>query len=282
MPVDGLSLVGFMESKPGIDYLKNACVLPDVSPKALQKEWNEARAKRGSPIPNAGKPDVQDIPNAHLGYLNGVKSKKEFAAAFQGKWEFKLVEIAPILAYQHHLVLGHSASLCAGINDPAGQMGDLIKKCLPQNPQAVPVRTYPQSNGIMIKSDSLNICFGDRGAFQPDPKQSAIFGIRVNATVPLIQVVRHQGRCYLHNGYHRTYGFAKAGATHIPCILRDVEDFSQVGAMGMPSTFDRILLESADPPTVGHFVQGRAWPVQLRKMVRVANVVWSEGICPDE
>src|SRR5208282_2577442 len=108
----------------------------------------------------------------------------------------------------------------------------------------------------------------------------SIAGIQFHSSMPFVHVVRYNGRCYLHNGFHRTVGVRKAGATHVPCILRDVNTISEVGIDG--DTFPVHLMESANPPTVGHFTQNRAWSVTLRNYSRILHVSWAEYMVPDE
>ena len=98
----------------------------------------------------------------------------------------------------------------------------------------------------------------------------------------LAQVVRCNDRTYLKNGVHRAYALRSAGATHMPCLYLETSDWSAVGAVGGSSTFDRDLLESANPPTCAHFSQGRAMNVTLRTMTRIVEVTWSDRIVSDD
>lgn len=65
------------------------------------------------------------------------------------------------------------------------------------------------------------------------------------------------------------------GATHVPCLFRDVQTEQEAG-IAPPSTFPLALLESNDPPTAGHFIGGRAFGVELRKATRIIQVSWSQ------
>lgn len=98
--------------------------------------------------------------------------------------------------------------------------------------------------------------------------------------IALVDEARHNGRHYLHNGFHRCLALRRAGATHAPCILRDVPDHAAVGIHG--GTFSPPLLESANPPTLGHFTQGRAYDVQLKNVARYLHVSWAEYVVADE
>jgi hypothetical protein len=102
------------------------------------------------------------------------------------------------------------------------------------------------------------------------------FGIVVGAAAPQVQVVRCKGRCYLRNGFHRAFGMCRRGVTHIPALFRESDDYVYLGIRGDGGTFGRALMESANPPTVGHFTQGRATLVNLRKTSRIVQVNWDD------
>jgi hypothetical protein len=61
------------------------------------------------------------------------------------------------------------------------------------------------------------------GAWKPKSSTEYAFGIMLNLTLPLVHVTKFNNKYFLHNGYHRVYGAKKAGATHIPAILRKLQ-----------------------------------------------------------
>jgi hypothetical protein len=63
--------------------------------------------------------------------------------------------------------------------------------------------------------------------------------------------------------------------------VRDVSTPQEAGIMD-GQTFPLSLLESGDPPTIGHFTQSKALDVSLRALSRVLHVTWSESVLPDE
>lgn len=76
MSTPGLSLVGFMtDQQKAFQYLRTQRVRSDPSDAALLKEWNAAKAKRGAPMPNAGKPDVLPIPATPTAYITQLRQQ---------------------------------------------------------------------------------------------------------------------------------------------------------------------------------------------------------------
>ena len=106
---------------------------------------------------------------------------------------------------------------------------------------------------------------------------AGIVGLVVGFGSNFLNAIRVGKRLLLHNGYHRAVGLRLRGATHAPCVFRDVADHQAVG-LKPGGTFDPTTMESADPPTVAHFTQGRAYDVQLKAYSRTLHVSWAEYV----
>ena len=70
----GLALVGFMGEQQAIHYLHTRCIPKSQDPNEPLACWVEATARLGSPISDAGRPDIQDIPSEHATHLQAVQS----------------------------------------------------------------------------------------------------------------------------------------------------------------------------------------------------------------
>jgi hypothetical protein len=279
MPVPGLSLVGFMDQAGAHAHFQNQCVCASYAPADLDAEWNAAAAKLGAPIPNAGTPDIQPMPSAHFAHTMQLQMGAWVGSYFAlgGPWhgaQFAQVEIDPLLAFQFAIGDGRSKHHGAALNqNPSIQ--DLLPICLPLAPQPENFQIFNSPNAMILKARSLNLQNFGGGVFN-----AAFMGIQFGVSLPFLHVVRHNGRCYLHNGFHRALAIRRAGATHVPCILRDVPDHASVGIHN--GTFGATLLESANPPTLGHFTQGRAYDVQLKNVARYLHVSWADYVIADE
>jgi hypothetical protein len=60
----------------------------------------------------------------------------------------------------------------------------------------------------------------------------------------------------------------------MPCVVLDADDFVQIGA-DPRATFPLELLNSDNPPTMGHYTQGRASEVRLRRVEGRATITWT-------
>ena len=186
----------------------------------------------------------------------------------------KLVEVEPLLAFQQTVDVRRSEHHCNG-SSSAGTFDEVLSLCLPLAPQTENILTFQDSKSMILKSRSLNVRTFAGGLFN-----GTFVGIQFGVSLPYVQVVRYNGRCYLSNGFHRAYGLKSLGNTHIPCVFRDVNTDAEVG-IGH-GTFPIELLESENPPTLGHFSETRALEVSLRSVSRVLHVSWSEYSIPDE
>jgi hypothetical protein len=281
MPTPGKSLVGFMAEAEAIGYLQNICVPPDPNDiVAMRADWQVAAAKLGPAFPNAGKPAVQSIPASHTGYIANLLSQNWMQEAMAGPLlgaQFAMVEIDPLLAFQFHVDSDRSDHHCSPFSTPP-TLDELFSACLPLTPVPDPVHIQRERSGgsMLLMSRSLNFQSIQQGFIN-----GGLVGITVGFSLPLAHVVRFNGRCYLHNGFRRTYGARIAGATEIPCVLRDVPDAAAVGIQPV-GTFQLQLMESANAPTLAHFTQGRAHDVQLRAFTRTLHVSWAEYVVPAE
>ncbi len=280
MPSPGLSLVGFMDEPSAILHLRKQCVPPpnatDANLKAL---WQAAQGRLGAPTPNFGNPAIQDFPQAQAQYVEALLKLPWVVNAFGATVtpaSIKMIEIDPLLAFQYTVDLSRCTHHCGHLTGPPS-IDQLFSTCLPTAQPSENFDFQVQGQSALLKSRSLNFRIQMQGIIQ---NQAA--GILFGAALPLVQVVRYNGQCYLHNGFHRAVGMRRAGATHIPCVLRDVATAQAAGIRNDGGTFPEALMTSANPPTVGHMADGRATSVQLRAFARILHVSWSDYVWPEE
>jgi hypothetical protein len=282
MPTDGLSLVGFMDQTQAIHHLTNACVPANPDPAILVPEWAAAATQLGAATANAGNPNIQPIPAAGAPHIQQLIAQQPFQPAVpplqpQGVLfgaAFQMVEIDPLLAFQFTVDIDRS-NHHSGVFSAPPTLDELLHCCLPLAQTAEAITTVPGQASVILKARSLNVRAFNRGVFNGE-----FMGISFGVSLPYVQVVRYNNRCYLHNGFHRAYGARMAGATHVPCVFRDVASAPEVGIHS--GTFPITLLESNDPPTVAHFTQNRSHAVRLRAHSRFLHVSWAEYVIPDE
>jgi hypothetical protein len=273
MAIKGLSLVGFLDDRAkAVEYLKARCAPdPDASDADLEAEWRAAKAKLGPPVARAGHPNMRPIAldEPHMKALFAVRWKSRFKFFLNRGASFQMIEIDPLISGQISVDLEKSAAACAGLSHPPTHE-ELLRLSFPLEMTSGLTRASRHKNGFVVASDSLNMVIGMEG---PMPKMPHVVGVHLSWSLPLVHVVRLNGRSILHNGYNRTFGARLAGATEIPCLFRDVADADAAGFPG-GNTVDERLLMSDDPPTMAHYVKDRAWEVRLRRATRIIHVSW--------
>lgn len=278
MPVPGLSLVGFMEKKQAVEYLQSLCVHPRGSVTDLEKCWNLAkgRVRVNDTQPRAGKPVMYPLPNGHEAHLNQLLAHPQLREVIgQAKEaQFALVEIDPLLCIQFHVQTEHAQKVCVcvGVNPDCAAM---LPVCLPTTVDSHSHNFEPTANGLVIRSASLNYRALERA--QVAQAHLHLAGVACGPAPPFVTVAKIGERHYLINGYHRAFALRSAGAQYMPCLLTEFHDFSQIGIV-QQGYFAKQLLESAHPPTIGHFFDSRPYPVTLRTVGRVIEILWQERV----
>jgi hypothetical protein len=277
----GLSLLGFMDQAVALAYLEQRYITPDRSPLALLTTWQKAKQLLGPPLPRAGNPDIQ--PLADRPELLAVVRHPRFPELLREVrgYSFCLIEIDPLLCVQFDLVT--EGIYPAPIGQAPPTLEELLPDCLPDHIDPVDwhveeVSNNPRTTRIVAKELNFR-CFPDRYLISGPQVGSVTVGVSCGTRLPWIRVSRFRGRCYLTNGYHRAYRYRLAGATHMPCLLLDVMFYKGTGGEE-PGNFGRPQLEGPNPPTVGHFTQGRAYPVDIRLFERVIEVTWNQYTRP--
>ena len=282
MPTRGLSLVGFLDRDEALSHLRNFSILRDRSEDALVREWLAAKGKIGPPVSRAGAPNIKPIEPPHDDYIRSLSGQRWVQTALDRpeyrSAEFRLVEIEPLLAHQPFVHTERIDQLYGTLKTLT--LSDLMRICLPVNqprPLDPPTVVVKDWNTIVVKGPNLQIDSIGPAVIplRRNEYEQVFVGMQIWWTLPFVHVARFSGRYYLLNGYHRVLGAGMRGATHVPCLLRDSE---QPSWLLMP----RKALESSSPPTLGHFLQGRAHPIMLRAMSRILYVSWSERLMPDE
>lgn len=282
MPTPGLSLVGFFGGQQeAVGHLTVACVPPTNSNPVA--DWQAAKAALGAPFPNAGNPNIMSIPAAHQGYLQQMRQDIWTNAALQAVpgASVELVEVDPLLAFQFLVDTDRSRHHCGNLSNPP-DLAELFPICLPIGEPREPFQwsVSPQKTALIVKSRSLNLRMTNINLNSTQAMVHMTFQFSFPPT--FIQVARLNGRCFLFNGYHRVYGARMAGHTHIPCVVRDVPDYESAGVRSDGSTFPPAAFQAAEVPTIGHFTNGRAHPVQIRSVSRALTLSWAEHATPDE
>ena len=278
MSTPALSLVGFLDQATAIRLFRSKYVVEDPSSEALALEWQAARLALGPPIPNAGSPIVMPLPAAQSRYVATLLEQPWLSGPLSsyGEIQFGLVEIDPLLVYQTTIDLERSDEYSLELSCPP-TLDEMFSLCMPKDVSAgrIDVVAGPHNQSFLLRSSDLNVRTVAQGVLPGN-----VLGVMFGLSLPLMHVVRHANRCYLHNGLHRAFALRRAGATHAPCLVRDVASQAEIGLRDDDSCFRFELMTSENPPTMRHFTNGRAYAVQQKPMMRIIQISWGEYVIP--
>ena len=278
MPKPALSLLGFLEKEQAFEYLQKNCLLDDSSSQALQQHFEEAASRLGPNIERVGYPVMLAIPTIHQQYVNIVSNSPtaKLLEGLEGRGAIaiQLVEIAPLLAIQIHIELDRAENFYQPYKE-VPDIGEMLQKCFPLVYENIPIDFSLSANSWMIKTPSLNLRTFGGGLFTVNDEN--YLGVKIAQANPLVQVLKFEGRAYLVNGFHRAISLGKAGAKYLPSIVQEVQSLDGI-ALGIPLK----CLLSANPPTLGHFLKDRAYPIQLRNYKKFMTVTYAEHVFFEE
>jgi hypothetical protein len=267
-----------MPREMALGYLAVECAPENLDPAALEAEWNTAQGRIQAPLANVGKSAVRDIPDSHQAYVAGLVANEHWQQTFAQNphWEIKMVEAAPLLAFQFSIMNGKADGHGCNFTTPP-TLDELFNCCLPAAPTQENATVAQQPNAFLIQTRALNLQPLD---FSPVAGQPGLFQLRVGVSLPFVHVVRFNGRCYLHNGYHRVLAALQRGAAEVPCVFRDVAAPQEIGPLGA-GAFPLEVLESDNPPAMHHYASGQAHPVELVVKTRVVQLSLTNWVVPE-
>jgi hypothetical protein len=214
-----------------------------------------------------------------MGYVEALNAQHWVREATKdiGPFDYRLVEIDPLLAFQVNINLNISERFARTLTDRPN-LDELVRYALPFNQ---PEERYEQSelrqdadgwNSVDVSVPNFSPCSWCVADADCAGLKQKFVGVSISAILPFIHVVRLSGRCCLWNGYHRAIALRQLGFTHVPCMFREPSKPKPHGEQH----FELSLLQSANPPTIGHFTQGRAFPMRLKKLSRTLRFYWAE------
>jgi hypothetical protein len=273
------ALIGFMDEQDALSFLRGMTVSDGRSDEELLAAWRESKLAVEQLSNPDLTPEVLEIDKRFAEQLDAVSKHPLFPESTQQKkWSFKLVEIDKLVCFQKFIYIDHAEDMAKETD--FSDTGKLIEFCLSEKASKRPfvVAASPLEFTILSPSQDLRVIAPLQ---MQDPSTSRnVFGFALGWGLPFIQVVRLNGRYILRNGYHRVYALKKKGVKHVPCVLIEVDNFSDI-SIPMSGFFGEALLLSGRPPTFGnYFSDGIAPLVKLRPLTKTVRVKAEENTLP--
>ena len=235
-------LIGWTEINP-------ANLLTGNNPQELTAE-HHARVQQAVNIKNARQlyvnpTNVISDPPAELQeYIAGFWQQPNIEIFIQEGWVIKMADLNNVCTVQP--LVENKKSIERVENIDVNNLISIAQITLPYNvPQLFPGAFDQNKNAFIFSSANPNLRIG--GTVQ----QNGIFGFLVTITNSYVQVVKCQGRYFMRDGHHRTYGLLSRNVSFIPVLYREYNSFVE---MNIPQgLFPTEVLTSTHPPMLNDY-----------------------------
>jgi len=254
------------------NYVASLPLAETIDEARLRESYEPCRAAvERLPTALIKNPEIKAMPSHLSKQLARLAASDTFLNLFGGaEWQFAMVEIDSLIAFQRELVLDnvHAA------RRPRGAVTSrLLDYCLPLEWTSEFQVTPAAGNSISFSSWDPNL--GLNVAISPP-----VASFQVSLRPPYIQVADFGGRLLLKNGYHRTFWLKKSGYRHVPCVLIKCHEYTQTGA-SHPAFFPQQTVLGPRPPLVRYFVdENLTATFRERRAKKVITLNWQEHWVP--
>jgi hypothetical protein len=220
-------------------------------------------------------PELQDAAAQFCG-------RPEIIAAMQGlDWKIGIADLNQVLSFQKIVAEDHAVerATSADLSDPS----NLFSFCLPTNGlQAILSGSMDHDQkAITLSSLNPNLRVGGQLAIDMEVpavpgsqgKKEKVVGFAINFGANFVQIAEYNGRWFVRDGYHRTYGLLRQGIQHAPCVFVKARSFQELGAAA-PGFLPYEVLFNDRPPFLTDFLDDTFSVLinqkAMRKVVRIS------------
>lgn len=264
-------LLGYFSEDEARQFLRDRAAHAD-SINDLMQAWQRARSHIGELDPLG--PGIATMPVSSpevVAAITQIMSEPRIKSIFpEGTWSLELAEISKLIPASPDIDLWHTESSGDIDLDPSNPVS-AIPLCFAHRyapPFSVSLDQAQKSvsvSGIHPAFEVVGLQCG-----QPEP-DVLVVSFMVTGPPNLVTALRHQGRLFLSNGYHRVYRLMTAGFSHVPCIVRETPGFAQIAPKG--SFFGETILTAPRPPLFTDFadpILGVIAPLRaMRRVIRI-------------
>jgi hypothetical protein len=192
-----------------------------------------------------------------------------------------MLNLREVLSFQKSVVEEQAIERANAV--ATNDLQSLFEFCLPAVSEAVklPGALDHNQKGVTFTSLNPNLRVGNHlvldidvpaGVGVPGRKEKFL-GYSISFGTQFIQVADYNGRCFVRDGYHRTYGLLRRGIDCVPCVFIKARSFEELGA-APTGFFPYETLFGERPPFLTDFLDDAvsisAKQPALRKVVRIS------------
>ncbi len=284
-------LLAWLQENDAIAKLLGHIPAPNEETREQRERWQAARmALQARPPYSSPTPSLGELPPELREQGDAFRQRPDVLAAFQPHdWSLGMVNLEEVLSFQKVVVEEQAIERANAVS--TADLQNLFKFCLPDVSEGVNLAGALDQNqkGITFSSLNPNLRVGNHlildidvpaGAGAPGRKEKFV-GYSINFGSQFVQVAEYNGRWFVRDGYHRTYGLLKRGVDRIPCIFIRARSFEELGAAA-PGFFSYEILFGERPPLLTDFLDDAvsisAKQAAIRKVVRISAEEFVIGI----
>jgi hypothetical protein len=276
-------LLPWLDDAEAIAYLLGHMPVPGEDLTAQESVLNSSRASLQARstyvIPT---PTISDLPQAIQEQAAAFCKRPEIVSVLQGlDWSLGMVDLRQVLSFQKMVAEEQAVERANSVN--LGDLHQLFSFCLPESGSEIMLSGTldHDQRGITLSSLNPNLRVGTQLAFDMEVpavpgssgRKEKVVGFTINFGVKFIQIAEYQGRWFVRDGYHRTYGLLRGGIHDIPAVFIRARSFQELGA-AQPGFFPYQTLFSERPPFLTDFLDDHlsvsVAQKATRKVVRIS------------
>lgn len=289
-------LLGFLNPEEAVQLQHRSDVLVNpVPPEDEESRYSDNRedylavhSEKRSKITPPSAPfrdsdvDVLELPSSreiesHLRDFQNEQHFQEVLENYEGyEWGFGQVPIESIVAFQKSVTKTTYDSIpTSGENG----LAEVLQYTLPVGPanMLMPDQIGVQNSeyaGMQFVSRDPNVqVVGPQyNPLQDQPPGTVSVQFLVRSTPNFVQIVHYEDRFILKNGYHRTFQLLRAGESHVPCFIVEVDGWNETGGAN-PNHFNEDVVMGDRPPLLNDFQSDIAYDLYTAGRNTIIKIV---------
>jgi hypothetical protein len=170
---------------------------------------------------------ISEAPAELHGHIAALQQAPGAAQYFVEGWRVCIADLKRVCALQPHIFTDHAVERARGLAPDNLRGIAAISLPLPQK-TVLPLQFDKARQAWMLSSANPNLRIVGNWQAEVQPGLTG-FGFIVSVLPSFLQVVRFSGRYLLRDGYHRAYGFLRAGIERVPVLTREFGPYEDLG-----------------------------------------------------
>lgn len=277
-------LLGWCDESDAIVSLLGHVPAPGEDVASQRKTWEAfRRTLQDRPAYNLPTPVLEELPPQFLDRASAFRARSDVTAAMarHDGWILGMADLNEVLSFQKLVMEEDAVERVRNVS--ADDLEGLYSLCLPDAGEGVDLSGMLDHSrkAVTFSSMNPNLRVGSHMVTDIDvpitpggpARKEKFIGYSINFGARFVQVAEYNGRWFVRDGYHRTYGLLRRGIHRVPCVFFKARSFQELGPTA-PGFFSYEVLFGDRPPFLKDFLDDSvsASVVQQarRKVVRIS------------